>query len=945
MITRIRTAYSFRQAAGKIEEVMDRLIEVGSKVAPISDTASAFGWVKWATLAKEKGLRPIFGVELAVSPDTEAKRPIFDRWTFFARDSLEPVHQLIELASAQFRYEPLLSYRQALESGCTIITGHRPLLDLMQPQANLYVALAPSTAVGLSRKALDLGYKFMAASDNRYPAETDLALYETVCGRNAFTQSYPQHILTKEEWEASVKQHPKKAINKAARTAANFHIKHVAKLGQAAILKPKRPATLRKMCRDGAKLLGVDLKDPLYKARLKRELDLIKSKDFEDYFYIIADIVQWAKKRMIVGPARGSSCGSLVCYLLRITTIDPIPFGLLFERFIDIHRADLPDIDIDFSDVQRHLMFEYVAEKYGQDRVARLGTVALYRPRSALQEAAGALDVPPWEIRPVIDGLIDRSSGDARALQTLEDAFTDTPAGVALIEKHPGMRITQRMEGHPRHHSQHAAGIIVTQEPVIKYVAIDSRSGATHCDKKDAEKLNMLKIDALGLTQLSIFEDCLEQLGLPHDYLDSLDTDDPAAFEVLNRRHYAGVFQFNGLALKSLAKQIEFQDLEDIISITALARPGPLASGGANDWVRRKTGETKVTYPHELFEPFLKNSMGIVIYQEQVMEIGKQIGGLSWEDVSDLRKAMSKSLGKEFFDKYGDRWKAGAKAKGIPEEVLTKVWDDLCAYGSWSFNRSHSVAYGMISYQCCWLKAHHPIEFAAASLTHESDPEKQLLLLREIAEEGIDYIPVDADLSTDKWRPAEVKGKKVLVGPIQGVKGIGPKLLQQVMSAKARDEPLPSRAAKLLANPETPVDELYPITAAFARLLPDPSARNIVTPPTRLVDLEPTGDWQDAVVFCTLRRANPRSANDESNVARRGYKVSGPEWALNLQIGDDTDTVLAKVGRFDYSEIGKPMVQRGKVNKALYVLKGTMLPDFRMFMVKGARYIGDIDET
>ena len=942
---KIRTGYSFRTAVGSIDDVMSRVKELGWGVAPISDRASTFGYVRWRKAAKKAELRPIYGVELAVTSSLHAKKPSVDWWTFYAINDLVHVNELVRLASEQFRYQPMLTYEQALAAqGVIIVMGHRPLLEFVKPQDNLFMALAPSTARGLFNEAKKAGHKFIATGDNYYARQEDKSLYEVLVGRNASTQTWPQWIVSDDEWRASVAWAGEETISDAIATRNSVMASIVAELKQGVLLSPPKTKTLLELCIEGAKELNCDLNDPVYSARLQRELALIAEKKFEDYFFIIADMMQWAHKQMICGPARGSSCGSLVCYLLRITTVDPIPYGLIFERFIDTTRSDLPDIDLDFSDTKRHLVFEYMEQKYGRERVARLGTVALYKPRSAIAEAGAALDVPRWRTDKILDSLVERSSGDSRALQVMEDTFTGTPAGQALIEEYPELRIAQKMEGHPRHSSQHAAGIVLTQEPVTHYIAIDSRVGATQCDKKDAEELNLLKIDALGLTQLSVFEDALSMAGLPMDHLETVPLDDPAAFDVINQGRFSGIFQFNGIALQSIAKSIKTRNLEDIISTTALARPGPMATGGTAEWVKRKRGEAAVVYPHELLEPYLNNTMGIVTYQEQVMEISRNVGDLSWDDVTALRKAMSKSLGKEFFNKYGDPWKAAAIKKGIPPERAEKIWDDLCAYGSWSFNRSHAVAYGIVSYWCCWLKAHHPFEFAAATLQHEKLPAKQISLLREMQAEGIDYVPVDAQKSTDKWQAAVINGKKVLVGPVQNVKGIGPKMVSQIVSSRARGEPLPSRAQKLLANPKTDIDSLWPIRDAFERIMPDPAARGIITAPRKLIDVQANGTDQEVLVFVVAKQIKPRDENELVNVAKRGYKLNGPTDSLNLWIMDDTDTIFAKVNRFDYARIGKEIVERGKPGKALYAIKGKVPLDFRMISVKQIRYIGDLED-
>ena len=387
------------------------------------------------------------------------------------------------------------------------------------------------------------------------------------------------------------------------------------------------------------------------------------------------------------------------------------------------------------------------------------------------------------------------------------------------------------------------------------------------------------------------------------------------------------------------------RELNDIVAITALARPGPLNTGGTNHWIKVKTGRERETYPHPLFEPHLKSTLGVVAYQEQVMIIGREIGGLSWEDVTALRKAMSKSLGKEFFDQYGDKWKAGARQHGIPEDVLTKVWDDLCAYGSWAFNLSHALAYGLVSYYCCWLKAHYPLEFAAATLTYTDSPATQIKLLRELAAEGVSYLPADIDYSADTWTVKKGGNWNHLVGPLNNVLGVGPKMMASIMGARQRGEPLPGRARKLLESPRTKIDSLFPVKAAFDRLLPDPKAANIISSPVPIRQVQTNGEEQEVMVFCVVENIRPKDENEEINVARRGgRRLTGPTDALNLRLADDTDVIFAKVNRYDFARLGKPIIERGRAGKALYAIKGNVPRDFRMISVKAVRYVGDLEE-
>lgn len=950
----IRTGYSFRTAVGHLPEVISRLKEIEWKVAPIADRCSTFGFVKWTKLAKAAGLRPIYGVELGVTSALGEKKPTLDYWTFLATNSLRPLHDLVFLATSNPGREPSITYQQALATdGLIKISGERLPVEAVAGDLfrsgpkDFFFGLSPATPKGLLRRAKEAGLAPVAMSSNVFPRAGDREFYRVALGKRSGTQTYPQHILSDDEWREAVRW----IATDDDMTQALLYRSMIfegceAELKTATMLIPEKPKTLRAMCEEGAKTLSINLREPIYKIRLDRELALIAEKKFEDYFYIIADMVNWAKARMVVGPARGSSCGSLVCFLLGITAIDPIPFKLLFERFIDTTRSDLPDIDLDFSDVRRQLVFDYAEEKYGSDRVARLGTVGMFQPRSALNQAGAALRIPRWQIEKVLDNIIIRSAGDSRALQQLEDTLKDTDVGRKLLAESPEMLIAGRMEGHPNNASQHAAGIVITEDPVMECVAVDARTKSAMCDKYDAESLNLLKIDALGLTQLSIFERTLALIGQPDvsGWLEKIPLDDPLALDVLNKGHFAGIFQFMGGALQSLVKQIEVTSIHDMIAITALARPGPMVSGGATSWVKRKNGSERISYPHPLFEPYLNGTLGVVAYQEQVMEIGRNIGDLSWEDVTQLRKAMSKSLGKEYFNQYGDRWKKAAAKKGIPEETLTKVWDDLCAYGSWSFNLSHAVAYGMVSYWCCWLKAHHPIEFAAATLDAESDPSRQIALLRELKEEGIDYIAIDPELSSERWEPSTRENRRVLVGPLTNVKGFGSVAVQEILESRRSGEALKPSIAKRLAEAKTEIDTLYPVRDRIAALHPDLAAINIVTEPTAVIDVQ-CGVEGSVMILAVARRIAPTNENEPAKVAKRNGRVLyGPTQSLNMFFADDTDEIFCKIDRFIFERLGVPVVERGRAGKAIYAIKGTVPRDFRMIKVSAIRYLGDLTD-
>jgi DNA polymerase III alpha subunit len=500
------------------------------------------------------------------------------------------------------------------------------------------------------------------------------------------------------------------------------------------------------------------------------------------------------------------------------------------------------------------------------------------------------------------------------------------------------------------------------------------------CDKYDAERLDMLKIDALGLTQLSVFERTLELIGEKPicGFLEKIPLDDQAAYDVLNRQHFSGIFQFVGRAVRSLGQQMlfmggKFDRFDDLVALTALARPGPMGGGSAEEWVRRRVGFTPVSYVHPAFEPYLKSTYGVVIYQEQVLAIGRELGDLSWDDVTKLRKAMSRSLGKEYFAQFGDRWKAGAVKRGIPEEVLDKQWDDLVNFGAWAFNKAHSVAYGTVSYQCCWLKAHHPIEFAAATLDVENDPQNQINTLRELRDEGVEYVSVDPDTSGKRWTKTERNGKTVLVGPLTSIKGIGPASVTAILEARKVGKKLKTGLQKKLDEARTEIDSLYPIRDTSLKLIEEAKEKVelleakedrtelededlkryrqislIKTEPVTIADIFNTeNDYNDkeVMIICIMTRMDQTNENALLRVQKRGGRtVTGPSESVQMFAKDDTGEMFCKINRYDFERIGRAISERGSVGKAIYALKGPLWvkADFRMLWVKNARYIGDI---
>lgn len=908
---RLHTEFHFDfsdRGYGKLADVAARIKTLNQSAAAITDSTT-FGHISWYKECEKLGIKPILGAEIRV-PVEEGNAKV----TLIARNNegLEELYQLTSLAASDEMDE---SYLVKSSPDIIKLLGTLDIAPKYLTKRNLsawYHDISPGTPKALLASR---GFPFVATSENRYITREDKSAFSLFGGS---VENYAQHILTEREMRALLKGLPESAFTESDKIAAKCKVD----LPVAVNMKVK--GNLEKICRDNIRS-RIPKWDKRYETRLALELRMIQEKKFEDYFLIISDMVRYAKRHMVVGPARGSAAGSLVCFLADITDVDPLKHGLLFERFIDVTRADLPDIDLDFPDSKRQMVIHYLRERYGADHVVHLGTTLTLQPRSILKLVSKKLNIKMYEFQPLLDSMIERSSGDSRAALCLLDTLEGMDAGKEIIARYPQVRTATAFEGHANTTGTHAAGIIVCANPVNKYCTVDARTYTAQLDKGDAEKINLLKIDILGLRTLSVLEHCVSQLPKRLD-LNTIPLEDKKAFALLNEGRWAGVFQFEGDAVQMLTKQIKVTQFSDIVALGALARPGPLNSGGSSSWANRRMGREDIKHLHPLCEEFTAETYGIVIYQEQVMSIGRKIGQLDWDDVTELRKAMSKSKGEEFFNKYYDKFLKGAQKQKLTSQQARYIWDHLNTMGSWSFNKSHAVSYGLISYWCAYLKAHYPKQFAAATLRHTKGEEQTINLLRELREEGIDYVAFDAQLSRENWEV--IKG--TLTGGFLNLKGVGETGAAELMKTRGK---WTEKQKTKIAEAEVLYSNVFPTHKRYGAMYDDPKGCGFPGVrkfwKSREIDTaKMTDDLPDEFYFIArLSDKVPRDLNEYVFQVKRVQEgrpklLTRDTAYLNLVMEDDTGRVYATVNNRFYEEVGKPIVNTGVVGKSWYVFRG-----------------------
>lgn len=916
----LKSEYSFKQAYGFVSS----MYKYGKDVVGIADINSTFSHVNLDKVCREHNMKPIFGVRIMVIDDLNfrdgRKRIYGPEYIFIAKNAfgLNEIYELVTLAWDNFFYMPRIG-KVSLNniSDNVFVISTNPYIGYRID----YIGLSFSTPNKI--KAIE-GIKRVALNESYYPTINDRDAYELMAGSKRNSHTHPSHILNTKEWQRYFNDED--AINNTHVIADSCNVE----LPKASMTKYTGFMSVEKWCEKGAKLRGIDIvNDPVYKERYEYELKLIKDKDYSDYFLITADMVKYAKTKMLVGNSRGSSAGSLVCYLMFITEIDPIPFGLIFSRFIDENRFDLPDIDIDFPDDKRKLVFKYLNDKYGSRNVQNIANLNTYKPKSAIGDFAKELGIPAWETQAVKDAIITRSGGDARAKMCIKDTLEGTEPGKEFLKKYPAMEAITKIEGHAKHIGMHAAAILVCNEPLTKYCGVNSREGSTMLDKRTAEHLGLLKIDCLGLRTLSIIDDIISLVGIERTEIYKIPFDDKKTFDLFNEGRFSGIFQFEGQALQHVAKSTGIHTLDDIIATTALARPGALNSGGTNRYIKYKTGIEEPTYISDMHKNITGDTMGVVIYQETMMNMAREIGDMSWADVCDLRKAASKSLGDEYFGKYKDKFLKGAvEATGHTIQQAEDLWSNISATGSWTFNKSHAVSYGILSYITAYLKANYPLEFALANLNHAKDENRSVRLLRDfVVNERIKYVPVNIFKSENLWTINDGK----LLGGLTNIKGIGPAKANAIRRwRKTDDEPTPG-IAKIINNPETIFDILFPARYYYGDIYDNPMNYGLMTAP-QTIDSICEGN---VTVIGKLLEHDLRDLNDYQGIQKRNGKILDSDpFFLKMIIEDDTDSIMCMIGRFDFEKLnGRYLSETIKDDQTWFLIKGVVKGDWRIINI------------
>jgi DNA polymerase-3 subunit alpha len=762
----VHSEYSLLDGAARIDSLVARAKELGMPALAITDHVNLYGAIPFYKACREAGIKPIIGMEVYVIEgnlqDRVRNAPAPSHLVLLAENEqgYRNLLQLSTIAQTEGNYiiprlnkEALSRYAQGLIalSACREGEVSRLLLagdgdaakkaalwyrDTFGPE-HYYLELADHGLemerrlnTRLVRLSQDTGIPLVVTNNVHYVDQQDhpvhnilLAIGEgkTVGEENRFRYETDQYYLKSGEEMAALFAFAPEALANTVSIAKRCHLElsFGAHILPEFSLSPGQDSTvfLRELCEKGCRERYGVITPPVQE-RLDHELSIIARTGFVDYFLIVWDFMRYAHEHGIpTGPGRGSAAGSLVAYALKITNVDPLRYQLLFERFLNPERVTMPDIDIDFSVERRDEVIQYVADKYGHDRVAQIITFGTMAARAAVRDVGRALGLSLGLIDRVAK-MIPQSPGMTidLAMQINPDIAklcAENKQAAQLIETAKGV------EGLPRHASTHAAGVVISREPLTQYVPLQTGSeglALTQYPMEILEEVGLLKMDFLGLRNLTIIQETLRHLveqGTPID-LETIPTDDPATFRMLSRGDATGIFQLESSGMRNVLRELRPTSLDDIIAVLALYRPGPMEI--IPQYIAAKHGQTKVQFAHPVLEPILRETHGFMIYQEQIMQISSELAGFSLGEADILRRAVGKKK-RELLAEQREKFVAGCVRQGYGEELGNEIYDLIVRFADYGFNKAHSVAYAIISYQMAYLKANHPLAFMAALLS------------------------------------------------------------------------------------------------------------------------------------------------------------------------------------------------------------------------------------
>jgi len=834
----VHTAYSLLDGAVRLPDLLDRAAALEMPAVAITDHGSLFGVLDFYEKARAAGIKPILGCELYVAPgsrhDRKAGKGDNHHLVVLAMDR-QGYHNLIQLVTRAhlegFYYRPRVDKEllQELNGGLIALSSclHGEVarhLSADDPKgaeaaAREYAEIFPDRfyleaqannlpeQVKVNEALLDLaprwGLPLVATNDVHYLKPEDAKAHDVLlCIQTGKT------VNTTGRMKFSTDQLYFKTPEEMARTfpypallaaSAEIASRCDVTLDLGTLRFPVFPAAqgdsmealLARQARAGleARLQAASLPGKHspqdYQQRLEYELEVLGEMGFAGYFLVVADIVNHARNRRIpVGPGRGSAAGSLAAYALGITDLDPLTYGLIFERFLNPERVSPPDIDVDFCFERRGEIIDYVIHTYGRENVAHITTFGSMKTRQVIRDVGRALEVPYAEVDKIAKLVPERLN------ITLEQSLQQEPRLRDLRDTNPAIQeiltIAATLEGLPRHASTHASAVVIADRPLVEYLPLYKGAKGelvTQFDMKGVEKVGLVKFDFLGLRTLTVISQAVRLIRrrhLPDFDIHSIPLDDPATFTLLQSGNAAGVFQLESAGMRALMVRLKPTTFEDIIALVALYRPGPMESGMHDDYVRRKHGEVPVSYLLSRLEPLLRETYGIILYQEQVMQIAAEISGYSLAEADILRRAMGKK-DPVVFAAQRERFVSGAKAKGVRQDKAQALFNLIEKFAGYGFNKSHSAAYALIAYQTAYLKAHYPLEFLAALLNCEINQTTSLAKhIMEAREQGIELLPPDINLSD---RDFTVEDGKVRFG-LAGVKNVGVGAIMDILEAR-----------------------------------------------------------------------------------------------------------------------------------------------------------------